>query len=158
MGLRAIMEGDTSLGDGAELDDLSVLPAGQQVPAGEGWLGSPAQRVRQVVPAGPLRPVAGPGAGYLVAQLAAIALLLLVPTVASLPIIALLYESVARFGAGGFLAEPHPVIGALRAAAGGHAGGHQAPGGRPPGRPARCPCIASPTCATGWPMPCWPRA
>ncbi|GAB3638248.1 non-ribosomal peptide synthetase [Hymenobacter arcticus] len=99
VGLRAIMEGDTSLGDGAELDDLSVLPAGQQVPAGEGWLGSPAQRVRTVVPAGPLRPVAAPSAGYLAAQLGAIALMLLVPTVASLPILALLYESVAHFGA-----------------------------------------------------------
>jgi len=98
VGLRAILEGDTSLGAGAELDDLSVLPAGHHVPAQEGWLGSPAQRVREV-PLTPLRPAAGPGAGYLAAQLAAIALMLLVPTVASLPVLALLYESVAHFGA-----------------------------------------------------------
>lgn len=97
VGLRAILEGDTSLGAGAELDDLSVLPAGRHVPAQEGWLGSPAQRVREV-PLTPLRPAAGPGAGYLAAQLAAIALMLLVPTVAALPVLALLYESVAHFG------------------------------------------------------------
>jgi len=97
VGLRAVLEGGTSLGAGAELDDLSVLPAGQHIPAGEGWLGSPAQRVRQVA-TGPLRPVAAPGAGYLVAQLAAIALMLLVPTAALLPILALLYESVEHFG------------------------------------------------------------
>jgi len=97
VGLRAIMEGHTSLGDGAELDDLSVLPAGRHVPAQEGWLGSPAQRVREV-PLTPLRPAASPGAGYLAAQLGAIALMLLVPTVASLPILALLYESVRHFG------------------------------------------------------------
>ncbi|WP_254245207.1 Pls/PosA family non-ribosomal peptide synthetase [Hymenobacter sp. BRD67] len=95
VGLRAIMEGNTSLGDGSELDDLSVLPAGRQVPGGEGWLGSPAQRVRAVGPA-PIRPAA-PGPGYLLAQLAAIALMLLVPTVASLPILGLLYESIERF-------------------------------------------------------------
>jgi non-ribosomal peptide synthetase-like protein len=98
VGLRAIMEGDTSLGEGAELDDLSVLPAGQHVPAQQGWLGSPAQRVREV-PLTPLRPAAGPSAGYLAAQLAAIALMLLVPSVASLPVLVLLYESVAHFGA-----------------------------------------------------------
>jgi non-ribosomal peptide synthetase-like protein len=98
VGLRAILEGGTSLGNGGELDDLSVLPAGHHIPAQEGWLGSPARRVREV-PVTPLRPAAGPSAGYLLAQLGAIALMLLVPTVAALPILALLYESVRQFGA-----------------------------------------------------------
>ena len=98
VGLRAIMEGDTSLGDDAELDDLSVLPAGQHVPAREGWLGSPAQRVRAVGPT-PWRTPAPAGGGYLVAQLLAIALMLLVPSVASLPIVAMVYETAERYGA-----------------------------------------------------------
>ncbi|AMR29269.1 hypothetical protein A0257_20655 [Hymenobacter psoromatis] len=108
VGLRAIMEGGTSLGAGAELDDLSVLPAGQQVPDREGWLGSPAKRVR-AVPLTPLRPVAGPGAGYLAAQLAAIALLLLVPTVAALPVFAILYEFLETLNPNGFLLALLPL-------------------------------------------------
>ena len=98
VGLRSILEGSTSLGDEAELDDLSVLPAGRHAPAREGWQGSPAQRMRAAEPAGPLRE-AGPGAGYLVAQLAAIILMLLVPSGALLPCVGLLYLSVERFGA-----------------------------------------------------------
>lgn len=98
VGLRAIMEGGTSLGEAAELDDLSVLPAGQHVPAREGWLGSPAQRTRAVAPTPPQ--AAGPaGAGYLVAQALAIALLLLVPSGAALPVLALVYEVGERVGA-----------------------------------------------------------
>ncbi|MGI4874112.1 MAG: Pls/PosA family non-ribosomal peptide synthetase [Janthinobacterium lividum] len=97
VGLRAILEGDTSLGDGAELDDLSVLPAGQRIPAGEGWLGSPAQRVRAVATA-PLPPLPAPGAGYLLVQALAIGLMLLVPAAALAPVLALLYESVERLG------------------------------------------------------------
>ncbi|NML63868.1 amino acid adenylation domain-containing protein [Hymenobacter sp. RP-2-7] len=98
VGLRSILESSTALGDEAELDDLSVLPAGRRVPAREVWLGSPAQRVRAAEPAAPLRP-AVPGAGYLVAQLAAIGLMLLVPSVALLPCLGILYWSVERFGA-----------------------------------------------------------
>ena len=97
VGLRAILEGDTSLGAGAELDDLSVLPAGQHVPAGEGWLGSPAQRVRAVASA-PVPPLPTPGASYLLAQAAAIALMLLVPTGAMVPVLAVLYECVEQLG------------------------------------------------------------
>ncbi|RZK57018.1 MAG: hypothetical protein EOO59_09380, partial [Hymenobacter sp.] len=98
VGLRSIMEGSTSLGDEAELDDLSALAAGRQVPAREGWQGSPAQRVRAAEPAGPRRPAAGPGAGYLLAQAAAIGLLLLVPSGALLPCLGIMYWSVERFG------------------------------------------------------------
>ncbi|MVN75097.1 amino acid adenylation domain-containing protein [Hymenobacter sp. HMF4947] len=98
VGLRAIMEGDTSLGEAAELDDLSVLPAGQQVPAREGWLGSPAQRTRAVAPTPP-RATRPAGAGYLVAQALALALMLLVPSGASLPILAIIYEMGERVGA-----------------------------------------------------------
>ena len=100
VGLRAVLEGDTSLGDYAELDDLSVLPAGQHISAGEHWQGSPAQRVRTGLAAPDAATLpAAPGAGYLLAQLAAVALLLLVPSGALLPILGLLYESVEHFGA-----------------------------------------------------------
>ena len=46
VGLRAILEGDTELGDESDLDDLSVLAAGHRIPAREAWQGSPSQRVR----------------------------------------------------------------------------------------------------------------
>jgi len=99
VGLRSILEGSTALGDEAELDDLSVLPAGRTVPAREGWQGSPAQRVRPIEPVPMPRPLAGPGASYLLAQAAAIALMLLVPSGALLPCLGILYECIERFGA-----------------------------------------------------------
>jgi non-ribosomal peptide synthetase-like protein len=96
VGLRAILENDTQVGDEAELDDLSVLPAGQQIPAREGWLGSPARRARAVA-SGPRAAQPAPGAGYQVAQLLAIALMLLVPTLAATPVLGLFYEAVERW-------------------------------------------------------------
>ena len=97
VGLRAILENDTQLGYEAELDDLSVLPAGQQIPAREGWLGSPAQHVRSLESVPPTSAPA-PGAGYQLVQLLAIALMLLVPTLASVPTLGLFYEAVERWG------------------------------------------------------------
>ena len=44
IGTRAVMRENSSLADGAALEDMSLLPAGQTVPAGERWLGSPAKR------------------------------------------------------------------------------------------------------------------
>ena len=97
VGLRAIMEGDTSLGEAAELDDLSVLPAGQHIPAREGWLGSPATPNRTIEPF-PARPLAPASPGYLAVQALAIGLMLLVPSAASLPVLGLLYASIEHFG------------------------------------------------------------
>jgi non-ribosomal peptide synthetase-like protein len=97
VGLRAILENDTQVGDEAELDDLSVLPAGQRLPAREGWLGSPAQWVRALEPAPPT-PLVAPSLGYRALQLAAIALMLLVPTAASVPVLGIFYEGVERWG------------------------------------------------------------
>ncbi|MFD1874138.1 Pls/PosA family non-ribosomal peptide synthetase [Hymenobacter bucti] len=96
VGLRAILENDTQVGDEAELDDLSVLPAGQQMPAREGWQGSPAQRVRELAPV-PAAPLAAPKPGYYLGQLLAIALMLLVPTLASAPVLGIFYEAVERY-------------------------------------------------------------
>nr|GFC57796.1 hypothetical protein [Tanacetum cinerariifolium] len=96
VGLRAILENDTQVGAAAELDDLSVLPAGQQIPASEGWQGSPAQRVRTLAPA-PATPLAAPSLGYQLGQLLAIALMLLVPTIASVPVLGAFYEAVERY-------------------------------------------------------------
>jgi non-ribosomal peptide synthetase-like protein len=96
VGLRAILENDTQVGAAAELDDLSVLPAGQQIPAGEGWQGSPAQWVRTLAPA-PATSLAAPSLGYQLGQLLAIALMLLVPTLASVPVLGAFYEAVERY-------------------------------------------------------------
>jgi non-ribosomal peptide synthetase-like protein len=45
VGNRCVMREDSSLGDGAALEDLSMLPAGGHVPAGQRWAGSPARPV-----------------------------------------------------------------------------------------------------------------
>ncbi len=44
VGEMAVLDIDTSLGDGAQLGHVSALHRGQAVPAGERWHGSPAQR------------------------------------------------------------------------------------------------------------------
>ena len=44
LGTRAVMRENSALADGAALEDLSMLPAGQTIPAGERWLGSPAKK------------------------------------------------------------------------------------------------------------------
>ena len=44
VGEMAVLDIDTSMGDGAQLGHASALHSGQAVPAGERWHGSPAQR------------------------------------------------------------------------------------------------------------------
>jgi non-ribosomal peptide synthetase-like protein len=44
VGERAVLDINTSMGDGAQLGHASALHSGQAVPAGERWHGSPAQR------------------------------------------------------------------------------------------------------------------
>ncbi len=44
VGERAVLDINTSMGDGAQLGHASALHSGQVVPAGERWHGSPAQR------------------------------------------------------------------------------------------------------------------
>src|SRR5207237_7105148 len=44
VGERAVLDIDTSMGDGAQLGHASALQGGQVVPAGERWHGPPAQR------------------------------------------------------------------------------------------------------------------
>src|SRR5205823_2606567 len=44
VGERAVLDIDTSMGDGAQLGHASSLQSGQAVPAGERWHGSPARR------------------------------------------------------------------------------------------------------------------
>ena len=64
VGEMAVLDIDTSMGDGAQLGHTSALHSGQAVPAGERWHGSPAQRTdtdyARVAPAccGTLRRVA----------------------------------------------------------------------------------------------------
>lgn len=47
VGTRSAIGIDTKLEDGAALEDLSLLPRGGTIPAGETWLGSPARPVPQ---------------------------------------------------------------------------------------------------------------
>ena len=47
VGEATVLDIDTSMGDGAQLGHASSLHAGQAVPAGEHWHGSPAQRDRR---------------------------------------------------------------------------------------------------------------
>ncbi len=90
VGLRAVLETDTTLAAGAMLDDLSLLPGGQRIPAREHWQGSPAVRVGVLetpAPAGATR-----GGIYWLAQTVALLLLLLLPVMALVPEV-LLYGS-----------------------------------------------------------------
>jgi len=119
VGLRSILEGDTSLGERAELDDLSVLPAGRRVPAHERWQGSPASFAATIEATATVnnQPEANnqpettnqkpetrnqkqtPGIGYLLAQFAALCLMLLVPSLALLPVLTTAYIVESFFGA-----------------------------------------------------------
>ncbi|MCA1684704.1 MAG: AMP-binding protein, partial [Planctomycetia bacterium] len=45
VGNRVVVREDTVIEDGGKLGDLSLLPAGSVLPAGERWAGSPARRV-----------------------------------------------------------------------------------------------------------------
>jgi non-ribosomal peptide synthetase-like protein len=45
VGARSVLCGHTAMEDGARLEDLSLLPSGARVPAGETWAGSPPRRV-----------------------------------------------------------------------------------------------------------------
>src|SRR5262249_25259892 len=45
VGNRCVLRENSSVGDGASLEDLSMLPAGAHVPSGECWAGAPARPV-----------------------------------------------------------------------------------------------------------------
>ncbi len=57
VGTRAVLREGTAMGDGARLEDLSLLPPGQVVPDGETWAGSPAHRVTGSSGPRPKRPL-----------------------------------------------------------------------------------------------------
>jgi len=83
IGASSIVAMNTTMADGAELDDLSMLPPDRTIPAGEKWGGSPARFLGPVKPGGPVRARdytrRAFGVGYL-------ALLLVFPLFAILPI------------------------------------------------------------------------
>ncbi len=56
VGTRAFLRESTIMEDGARLEDLSLLPAGARIPAGETWKGSPARRASRDTTAFPPRP------------------------------------------------------------------------------------------------------
>ena len=83
VGNSAVIAAGAELHDRAFLDELSMLPAGQAIPAGEIWAGSPARRVGRTPPAPPVPPAAaGVGAGLVYA-----ALIFIFPLFALLPIV-----------------------------------------------------------------------
>jgi non-ribosomal peptide synthetase-like protein len=45
VGTRSVLCPHTVMNDGSRLEDLSLLPSGAQIPAGETWAGSPSRRV-----------------------------------------------------------------------------------------------------------------
>ena len=63
VGEETVLDIETSMGDGAQLGHASSLHAGQAVPAGERWHGSPAQRTDGGLPDGRRRAAAAPCAG-----------------------------------------------------------------------------------------------
>ena len=63
VGEMTVLDIDTSMGDGAQLGHASSLHAGQAVPAGERWHGSPAQRTDGGLPEGRAGAAAAPCAG-----------------------------------------------------------------------------------------------
>ena len=62
VGEATVLDIGSSLGDGAQLGHTSSLHAGQAVPAGQRWHGSPAERTGGELPAGP-RPLAATPCG-----------------------------------------------------------------------------------------------
>ncbi len=61
IGTRSVLRENTTLGDGAKLEDLSLLPKGATIPAGQTWIGSPAQLAESKSPkARPSPKVASP--------------------------------------------------------------------------------------------------
>ncbi|MFT6381376.1 MAG: non-ribosomal peptide synthetase-like protein [Akkermansiaceae bacterium] len=51
VGIHSALGLNTSMGDGTQLDNLSLLSDGESIPAGEGWSGSPAVLAEVSVPA-----------------------------------------------------------------------------------------------------------
>ncbi len=92
VGTGSVLREGTVMEDGVRLEDLSLLPRGVRIPAGEIWAGSPATRAVGPVAAPPPPPTHGPWRRAATALLyAALALLLpIVLLAALLPGIALL--------------------------------------------------------------------
>ena len=65
VGEMTVLDIETSMGDGAQLGHSSSLHAGQAVPAGERWHGSPAQPHRGGLPDGRARRLRHPAPGRL---------------------------------------------------------------------------------------------
>ena len=78
VGETTVLDIDTSMGDGAQLGHASSLHAGQAVPAGERWHGSPAERTDGGLPEGRPRRLRHPEQGrYSVLQLLSVFLVYL---------------------------------------------------------------------------------
>src|SRR5205814_1251518 len=56
VGTRAFLADDTAMEDGARLEDLTLLPRGGRIPAGETWSGAPARRSASPAPVTPPPP------------------------------------------------------------------------------------------------------
>jgi non-ribosomal peptide synthetase-like protein len=86
VGARSVMREGTVLEDGARLEDLSLLPRGGRIPAGETWAGSPARRVNAApVPAPPPERGALHRAAVALLYTGLVLLLPLVPVTAIVP-------------------------------------------------------------------------
>jgi non-ribosomal peptide synthetase-like protein len=82
VGHRAVLGGDTVMEDGSGLGDLSMLPDGMRIPAGDLWRGSPAAPAGKLEPEAPI-PFWSPGVAVL--QLIGVFAIPLVTLAAILP-------------------------------------------------------------------------
>lgn len=84
VGLRSVIEPGGIVGDGAVLDDLSLLPSNVTIPAGATWQGSPAQPTDALARPAPTGTPTGRARVQLVLS-GALALMLILPALAVLP-------------------------------------------------------------------------
>lgn len=98
---------DTSLRDGARLDDMSLLNDGQTIPPNEGWSGSPARLARVVVPGmgqGMVRPSRARRAAFAVLHLLLIYAMGYFLIAVSIPSLALIVGGLVYWGPAGGVA------------------------------------------------------
>ncbi|MBS0481985.1 MAG: amino acid adenylation domain-containing protein [Proteobacteria bacterium] len=87
IGSSCTIEGDVTIGERAELADLTALAAGTRVPADEVWDGSPAAKVGMADPAAIAVPPPQTVIGRVARALAYLVMLLILPAISILPVV-----------------------------------------------------------------------
>jgi len=87
IGSSCVIEEHVTIGEGAELADLSALPAGTQVGAWEAWRGSPGKKVADIDPSHLPRPAEAGPVRRMSLTAFFIAMLVIAPPIALIPIV-----------------------------------------------------------------------